>query len=365
MENNIKPQIADRRSCFYWQTDRNLSVEDYDKYFLKRQQISNDKLVEVLKQVKCLGSVQTVQILEPDTEVVKGNVNIVRKVEINGTIYVARIHPFGIKNGYFYVEQLALARAKLEGLPVPEILEVHEAQNENDLDFVLLTTSPGTTMESTLKENSVLESKLLFQGGSLMAKIHMIKVDGFGSFDNQIAKNERKLSGLHGSYKEFIWCGLDENLQRLVAFEVFDKAQADKFREIFVTNNFEPLDGPRLIHNDFADWNLLVDDESISAVLDWDECHAGDPIADLACWSTFFNLERFSTFLEGYKSIATLPNDFEKRFHFYRLRYTISKMALRIKRAQVDHSEGLKERIKVGKLALEEEVNWFNLNPNG
>jgi fructosamine-3-kinase len=93
--------------------------------------------------------------------------------------------------------------------------------------------------------------------------------------------------------------------------------------------------------------------------LDWDECHAGDPIADLACWSTFFFIERMKPFLEGYQEIAALPSDFEDRFHYYRLRYTISKMALRAKMAQVNNSADLQDRIRAGKKALEEETSWF------
>ena len=133
-------------------------------------------------------------------------------------------------------------------------------------------------------------------------------------------------------------------------------------KKVFSAYNFEPIDGPRLIHNDFADWNLLTDGSKITGVLDWDECHAGDPIADLACWSTFFDIERMKHFLKGYTSVATLPKDYNNRFHFYRLRYTISKMALRAKRYQVDKAEFIKEKLEVCKRALAEELQFFNLN---
>lgn len=193
-----------------------------------------------------------------------------------------------------------------------------------------------------------------------MANIHKIKVDGYGSFDNEIAKCENKLVGLHTNYQEFIWCGLEENLQRLVAFNVIDELQSKKLFDIFNNYNFEPIDVPRLIHNDFADWNILVNEGYISGILDWDECHGGDPIADLACWSTFFDMNRFEKFVNGYCKEAKLPSDFDLRFHYYRLRYTISKMALRVKKALVDHSEFVKEKIQVGRVALIEEMDWFN-----
>lgn len=72
-------------------------------------------------------------------------------------------------------------------------------------------------------------------------------------------------------------------------------------------------------------------------------------------------MDRYAQFLQGYTQVTSLPDDYEERFHYYRLRYTISKMALRIKRFQVDQSEGLLKRLEAGKLAMAEELGWFKL----
>lgn len=229
------------------------------------------------------------------------------------------------------------------------------------MDFVLMTISSGITMDILLQKNKLPEEMLLIDCGKKMAKIHEVVVEGYGSFDNQIARAESRLQGLHKTYNDFINVGLDENLDRLVKYQVINQHQADAMGKVFQNRRFEPIDRPRLIHNDFADWNLLTDEKAITAVLDWDECHAGDPIADLACWSTFFNIERLSIFMKGYTSLVTLSNDYDERFHFYRLRYTISKMALRIKRYQVDKSPFILEKLEVGKQALKEETKWFDL----
>lgn len=353
--------LTDRAQCFYWQTDRLLSPEDYNKIFLHRHELSTAVIIDVLKHgITTIPHIHALDVISPDENVLKGNVNIVRKVSINGNNYIVRMHPRGVKNGYFYVEQLALTSAKENGVPVPVVLEIHEARDEHDMDFVLMTASRGITMDILLQKNNAPEDVLLVDCGKLMAKIHTIKVKGFGPFDNQKAKQEKRLLGLHNTYNDFIHIGLQENLKRLVRYKILGKRQADQMNTIFETLAYEPLDGPRLIHNDFADWNLLTDTKNITAVLDWDECHAGDPVADLACWSTFFSLERMKKFMEGYSAHTTLPKDYDERFHFYRLRYTISKMALRIKRYQVDKSPFILEKLKVGKQALEEETKWFN-----
>lgn len=353
--------LSDRQNCFYWQTDRNLTPDEYDRIFLKRHEISTEKLVTTIKEgLKTLGEISSVSIDEPDENVVKGNVNIVRKVKINDKPYVVRMHPAGVKNGYFYAEKLVLDLANANGVPVPTVVEVHEATSEEDMDFMLMTLSQGITMDVLLTKDKSTEVELLIDCGRKMAQIHQIKVDGFGPFNNQLAKNGT-LIGIHTSYHDFVRAGLDENIDRLIKFNIISEFQANSFRKLFSEINYEPSDGSRVIHNDFADWNLLTDTKQITSVLDWDESHAGDPIADLACWSTFFDIERMVKFMEGYKSIATLPDDYDKRFHFYRLRYTISKMALRIKRFQVDKSPTLAEKLEVGKRALKGELNYFGI----
>ena len=306
-----------------------------------------------------LGAIHTLTFIPPDESILKGNVNIVRKVIINGTTYVVRMHPPGVKNGYFFVEQQALLRAAATGVPVPNVLEIHEAHGENDMDFMLLSASPGVTMDVSLGRDKTKEDTLLIKCGKLMADIHAIHVEGYGAFDNGIAKQKHRLVGLHKTYNAFIHAGLDENLKRLVTYDIMTPAQADSIAGVFAAHAYEPHDGPRLIHNDFADWNLLTNGEAITAVLDWDECHAGDPVADLACWSTFFGTDRMNKLLEGYTSVATLPDDYTGRFHFYRLRYTISKMALRIKRYQVDKSDFILKKLEIGKQALLDEMRWL------
>ncbi len=355
--------LTDRKNIFYWQTDRILSPEDYERIFLKRHDVSDKELISVLeKGIKTISGKKEITIELADENVVKGNVNIVRKVIINNKKYVVRIHPRGVRNGYYFVEKVALDLARAAGIQTPKILEIHLATDKDDMDFMLMTLSSGITMDVFLQKDKSQEVSLLYDAGANMARIHQVKVNNFGAFDNEIAKKSDILVGLHKSYRDFIHIGLDENLDRLVSFNILDNKKAKTMRRVFGKYHYEPLDGPRLIHNDFADWNLLTDGPGLTGVLDWDECHGGDPIADLACWSTFYDIERMEHFLKGYTSVATLPKDYNSRFHYYRLRYTISKMALRAKRYQVDKSGFIKEKLDVGERALAEELQFFDFD---
>lgn len=40
---------------------------------------------------------------------------------------------------------------------------------------------------------------------------------------------------------------------------------------LFTDNELLNSDVSVIVHNDFADWNLLTDDNTITGIIDWDE----------------------------------------------------------------------------------------------
>ena len=205
-----------------------------------------------------------------------------------------------------------------------------------------------------------MEEQLVIEIGKTMAKLHKIKTNGFGPFDNEQAKNGN-LKGKHQSLKDSINAGLEENLERLVTYNILTKEIADKMKTLFDDNELLNSDISVLIHNDFADWNLLTDGSTISGIIDWDECVGGHPIQEIACWSTFFDPERIKPFLKGYFNEVPKYDNFDEMFELMRLRYIISKMALRIKRYTYEQTPFLKSMIEKGEKHLEELMDIFNL----
>lgn len=106
----------------------------------------------------------------------------------------------------------------------------------------------------------------------------------------------------------------------------------------------------------------MVNEQGALVAIDWDEAHAGDPIADIACWSLFFPSKRLELLLEGYKQVTDLPANFDEKFHIYRLRYLVSKLALRHKKYSYNKSPIMQDLVKVGRQALAEESVYFGLS---
>lgn len=362
---SINERIGDRSACFYWQTDRKISVEEQAMIWKDRHSaIANEELLnKINKELEGI-KLSYIKPLDLEAQTSLGNVNSIRVgVLENGKEVIIRCHPKGVKNGYFYAESLAAKIAFAHKIPAYHTYGIHELENTSDISYQVIEKLEGNTIQFYLRKHPEQEESLVYEMGKVMANLHKVKVSGFGPFDNEQAK-KGNLLGIHSSLKDAMNAGLEENLERLVTYQVISKEIATKMKELFEENDLLNSKESVLIHNDFADWNLLTDGKTITGVIDWDECVAGNPIQEIACWSTFFDPERIKPFLEGYFSETKMYDNFEETFQLMRLRYTISKMALRVKRYTYEQTPFLKGMIEKGQKHLEELSEIFNLSDN-
>lgn len=359
----INAGIADRADVFYWQTDRAIDPEQAGHIWADRHRYFTDgELLDRVNETLGDNSLVEIEPLDLDAQTNLGNVNSVRVGRLaSGSEVVIRCHPKGVKNGYFHAEAVAAHRAKQAGLPSYDTLAVHDYEGDDDFAFHVLEKLSGTAIKKWLETNPDDEAKLLPKIGAAMARLHLIKVDGFGAFNNERAKSGG-LVGLHPTFGEALRAGLPFNLDVLTKENILTVNQAQATTALFGNEN-PLLDVPQavLVHNDFADWNLLTDGKKVTGILDWDECVGGDPISDIACWSTFFNPARLSGFLDGYWQVAEKPADFDNKFELLRLRYVLSKMTLRIRRYSWEPTEFMREKIEVGKVHLAQSMEYLAL----
>lgn len=65
----------------------------------------------------------------------------------------------------------------------------------------------------------------------------------------------------------------------------------------------QEIDGPAIVHGDVGFHNIMVDDGTISALLDWEFAHVGDPTEDLGYCRTFIEgLISWDDFIAHYKA---------------------------------------------------------------
>lgn len=358
----INNRICDRSDCFYWQTDRKISVEEAALIWKDRHSaITNEELFNKINSELKEDRLKYIEPFDINAQTSVGNVNSIRVgVLESGKKVVIRCHPKGVKNGYFYSESLASKVALENGIPAYKTYIIHDLNDSNDISYQVIEMLPGDSIEFYLEKYPDMENQLVYEMGKTMARLHKIKVDGFGPFDNEEAKKGH-LVGTFKTLHDSINAGLDENLDRLVKYNILSKEVTVRIKTFFEENPLLESNESVLVHNDFADWNLLTDGNTVSGVIDWDECVGGHPIQEIACWSTFFDPERIEPFLKGYYSETKKPDNFEELFQLFRLRYTISKMALRIKRYTYEQTPFMKSMIEKGEKHLEELIKIFKL----
>jgi fructosamine-3-kinase len=363
---DINVQSTDRSEMFYWQTDRPMTMEECAIIFGQRgKSVTDEALAQDLENALAETSeYEGAKVLEVSggDQYTIGSVNINRGFKLStGAEVVGRFHPKGLRNGYFGVEVEVAKLALAHGIKAAKPVLVHAAESANELDFVVFEKASGKNMKHYIMEHPDDEPMLLHAVGAEMAKLHEVKVEGFGFFDNELALREGKLRGIHNSYHEHVLAALGSNLKTIVSAGLIDQIKADKIQKILENTKLTEESDARLVHNDMADWNVIVNSNGVDALIDWDEAHAGDPITDIACWSLFFPYARLEKLLEGYKSVRSLPEDFEERLHIYRLRYLVSKLALRHKKYVYDRGENMMSLISAGLEALQKESEYFNL----
>ena len=366
MTKKLWQKTIDRSNMFYWQGDRPFTEAETNQIFLNRHDNFNANLAKQAIEygMQQAGKSKTNSKVKKLFNMIPfGSVNVVIKAQLaDNSKVIFRSHPPEIKNGYFWAESVAAKAALQVGVPSYQTYYIDDTRKKFNFDYMLIECLPGKNMKSLWPIKKDLDKKLIEQTGFFLAKIHTIKPLGFGFFDNQIAKNKKKLVGIHDQWSKHIYAALPQNLSYLIKTKVISSAQRKKINTIFSKNKtLLEINNPVLIQNDLADWNQLVYRNQVSAILDWDECYSGDPIADFSAWSLFFDDNRMKHLLSGYQQVLPLPDVFEEKLHLYRLRYLVAKIALRKKKLMFKKSKFMQDLLNHGLKTMKQEFTWHNL----
>jgi len=219
----------------------------------------------------------------------------------------------------FAVEMAASHAAAARGVPTARIVHVDLSRRHLPVDLQIAQEASGTPLGRDASPD-VLEAL-----GRTIARLHAIRCSGFGPLDPEVPPGDGPLRGLRTSWPEFVRTNLDEHVahcRRLGALSPTDAAFATTCLRDAALLTTESV----LLHGDLANPNVLVEGAQVHALLDWEDALAGDPVFDLACWGTFVgNHERRAAMLRGYRSVTTLPDDFEFRYWLYHLRIMLAK----------------------------------------
>ena len=203
-----------------------------------------------------------------------GHSNLTFKVqdEINN-VYVLRRPPLGQVLATAHDmerEHRVVSAVGQTEVPVPATLGVCEDVEVNGAPFYVMAYVDGAVLHSDLEAASLTEKdrmSLSQEVVEVLAELHSVEPDAIGLGD--LAKREeylsRQLRRWSRQWEQSKTRELDtmEEVQRLLEQQM-------------------PLQiGSTIVHGDYRLGNMLVESGHIRAVLDWELCTLGDPLADV------------------------------------------------------------------------------------
>ena len=234
---------------------------------------------------------------------------------------------FGEPEVVMLVEKLVTDAVTAIGIPTNHIAYVDVSRKFFPFDFQIEEKLIGEDLENHFSGSQKEYDRLSFELGSLLAKVHTIKYEGFGRFD-ETAALENKLRGTKSTFYEYITTCLEHDLQQLVIHQIIDLTHVNRIWKLFEERkSIMNTKLGSLVHHDLADHNIMFANNQITGIFDWEASVVGDPVLDLAScptWRTHYPREQ--KLIAGYLSISSLPDDFDEKMKIYRLRTMLWKM---------------------------------------
>ena len=187
--------------------------------------------------------------------------------------------------------EYALSQWGKLGVPVPKVIE-------RGKDYVVETKVRGVPLQN-VNLNTLNIKNLLSEMGLMLKKMHMIKGRGFGYL------NEKNI-GECVTWEEAMEKYISKRLKEMTK-NGFIKPQTSQKVDLFLKENFHlvKISHPVLIHKDFNDGNILIDNGSISAIIDASDVMSGDPMFDVGSVFESFEEKYFPYFIKMYGPIDT------------------------------------------------------------
>jgi fructosamine-3-kinase len=254
-------------------------------------------------------------------------------------IRINRLYEYG-KAWDFLIEANVYPLLAQQGLSVPAIIDVDISRRYASVDYQVMTHVDGKTLKSFEDTQTQYMAPCLLRSiGSYLAHVHNTKLSGYGPLAiSSLIIPGILPQGIHVSWTDYIMLRLEEHVALCRDIGALNASEQITILNLFKQYEFLFKNAQSsLLHGDVGNQNFLSDDgERITALVDWEDAMAGDPIFEIAFWGTFFRDYMLKAFLEGYTAVSPLPDDFKLRYWIYYLRIALSKTVHRFRFGYTD-----------------------------
>jgi len=245
-------------------------------------------------------------------------------------------------------EQFAIKQClKMGGIPVPHMWPIRNLLvNSNNLSFCIQEKIKGESLKKAIRSGRFTQKqkrKIINSAGDFLAKIHRIKIEGFGYIKSDLKGCYDSFSDLlrqHSSRSDLFFriadeVGIRENIMRSIIDLLTQKA------------NKAPKLEPILSHNDYTLSHIMINHYGkITAIIDWSEAQGNFCFNDFAKWDYICKEEAPTEWLlEGYSAPFLFNEEYNNLLHWFRLNIGLGALSWYFSRNDLAGIERTKDEL--------------------
>jgi BASS family bile acid:Na+ symporter len=319
----VKTQTS-RSDIYYWKCDNPLPVEEKLLYNNKYELADISGLVQKIA-VDYLGH----------------NSVLVTPAGGQGNHYTYIIHDHGreiffraddgkINDDYMMAEKVAMGLVSRHGVRVPELYHCDVSMSRFPVRFQMMELVRGQCLNKLYQEKKLDREAVSFQLGNMLARMHNIKLEGFGFFNTDILRDQDRIAGLDDSNEAYFYKRLDSHFACLRDTRFLTSEQLKEIENLFKKHSYLlELKKGSVVHKDIAFWNMIGTSNNINAIIDWDDVIIGDPADDLSVVRCFYNGDITGPLYRGYEQITPMTDEFKAKISLYLVRNMVWKAVIR------------------------------------
>jgi len=206
--------------------------------------------------------------------------NYIIKTNEEQNKYILKIF-FATEQNYNKEIKLLTRLKEDKSIPVPQIYKVSSHEIIQNREYAIYEYMEGKSVGQAVDKGYVLKEIFVKDAAKYLAQIHSYKFNKAGFLDKNLNLKEELPSLI-------LWYELSMGD---CAKKRLGKNIIDKINRIVKENEkvlIELDQDIRLVHGDFQGTNILIKDDRLSGILDWEFAMAGHPLADIG---QFFRYE--------------------------------------------------------------------------
>lgn len=192
-------------------------------------------------------------------------------------------------------------------ISVQEIYRLDKSYLVNNKYYAIYKYIEGITLSKSLSDIEIINEDIIRDAANILSRIHRKRFTSIGFLDNKLDVYN-KLPPLNKWYDILITARVQKRLGKQIIKNI-RKLISKHMDDLIKLDN-----DSRLVHGDFQGTNILVNNNRITGIIDWEFAMAGHPLGDIGQlfrYDEYFNKRLISIFEDEYrkKSDYILPDN--------------------------------------------------------